>query len=221
MHHAITPVSHHLQAFDVRAHSGSITRVDATTLNKSRCVRQCAYMCLCCFSAARSHSQRASCLTLPQNYLCRCRWLYSSVSRSRSELTKHAHYLCESRAAAGATQQTCTSHSCACVCIQVPPPPSPPPDPRTALSLTSSPPSPPPSPSSGGITCMVCFPDGSTWTSGQRHAPQLARASAVLTPHAAGCDGIVRNWNLNEALNAAGSSSCKSIDLDGLVIRHR
>ena len=40
-----SPVSRHLQAFDCRAHSGSITRVDATTLNKSRCVRQLAYMC--------------------------------------------------------------------------------------------------------------------------------------------------------------------------------
>lgn len=42
---------------------------------------------------------------------------------------------------------------------------------------------------------------------------------ALCDDAVAGSDGLVRKWQLDDALSAAASSS--SIDLDGMVIRHR
>jgi hypothetical protein len=41
-----------------------------------------------------------------------------------------------------------------------------------------------------------------------------------VTIFGAGSDGLVRKWQLSEALSASGSGS-SSMDLGGLVIRHR
>ena len=76
----------------------------------------------------------------------------------------------------------------------------------------------------GSITSFVCFPDGTMWTGGspQPFAAAPLRRASVTHLSTAGSDGLVRQWQLGDALTAAGGKGgSRSIDLEGLVIRHR